>query len=201
MPQNQIQINNNQVTQPVSLSGRGLNYFFFLRNDPSLPMPDWYQKIIETAQSKIEIWDPYIHYTDHKIFASLRNPVEIAILTLSSSQKWNNQLSNYITALKQNVPDQFRANISGKIAFIDKDRHGDDEINGKWQFHDRFLIIDDADFYIIGASIAHHLSPKQSTGIMTVEHAEDKEIIRKAFDETLDQTHRDSSYYSFTDLS
>lgn len=173
------------VTPPTDNMEHGRCYSFYLRrNDAnSTAVPRLYGNLIASATAKIKVWDPYIHDEDMKIFANLNYPVDITILTLCSLQRWTHKCSNVETKIKEFVPTEFLANTSFEMLYINKDRYGAD-INGAWQFHDRFLMIDDSDFFIIGSSVAHHLSSMQSTGIMRIEYEEDKDVIRNAFNET-----------------
>lgn len=171
----------------------GLYYSFYLRrqNVNGNIAPGLYGNIIASATHKIEIWDPYVHESDMAIFANLTYPVDITILTLFSYQQRANRLTPLENSIWQNVPTEFLADTSFRMAYIDKSRHGSNE-SGEWQFHDRFLIIDEEEFYIIVSSISHHLTANQSTGIMQIEHDEDKSIIRDAFDETYNRAERDN---------
>ena len=185
-------LTNISTPQPDNME-HGPNYSFYLRkqNVSGNVAPRLYCNIIASATRKIEIWDPYVHESDMAIFANLNYPVDITILTLFSNQQRTNRFTSLERSLKQNVPTEFLTNTSFRLAFVDKSRHRSDA-TGEWQFHDRFLIIDDEEYYIIGSSITYHLTAKQSTGIMRVEHDGDKSIIRDAFNETYNMAVRDN---------
>ena len=59
---------------------------------------------------------------------------------------------------------------------------GDEKHNG-WIFHDRFLIIDECDVYLIGSSIGWHLSSQESTGVFRVKDQGTKDFIRSLYNE------------------
>lgn len=174
-------------------------YSFYLRDCNTKPAPTMYGNLISGATSKIIIWDPYIHHQDISVFSQLTCAVDIVLLTLMGAQKWSNWQTGIINEFRQMVPTAFLDETSLTLAYIDKAQHGDD-LNGKWQFHDRFLIIDDMDYYLVGSSIAHHLSAKQSTGIMKLEHDVDKALIYDVFSKTFDQAVFDNCLITLPNL-
>ena len=58
---------------------------------------------------------------------------------------------------------------------------GDIANQGNYFFHDRFLIIDEADVFLVGSSIGYHIQSKQSTGIYKVYSTDAKEFIKSIF--------------------
>lgn len=161
---------------------KGAAYSLYLKDSDDKPAPAMYGNLIASATSKVIIWDPYVHGDDMSVFSNLSHNVDISILMLCSAQNWGTRNADIINKLKQYIAPEFKASTSLRLAFIDKDRHGAG-LNGSWQFHDRFLIIDD-EIFLIGASMAHHRSPQQTTGIMRIEHEEDKIMIHDAFNQT-----------------
>lgn len=48
-------------------------------------------------------------------------------------------------------------------------------------FHDRFLIIDDTDVFLIGSSVGYHTNSQKSTGIFKVSNNDTKNFIKSIF--------------------
>ena len=50
--------------------------------------------------------------------------------------------------------------------------------NGYWtEWHDRFLIIDDTDVYLVGASLDAHMGTNKSYGIYHLTETDDKNLV------------------------
>lgn len=158
--------------------------------------PDLYQDYIKSARRKIEIWDPYIHGDDMTLFSYLTNPVAISFLTDKSSRHFTTMRDDIINKLKLMVPTHLKANVSVNIAYIDTDIHG-----RKWTCHDRFLIIDDTDFYLVGSSLAYQYTSQKSTGIFKLADSADMGVIRDAFDKTYNQAVSDGHVFTQANLS
>ena len=183
MPTTIVNTNPAAGSPPSDNMRHGQNYSFYLRKTGVTAPPLMYANLIASATSKIIVWDPYIHEADMQIFSNLTHGVDITLLTLGSFQSWPQKISNIVTRIKQSVPDVFKATTSLSALYINKDIHGRHQ-DDSWLFHDRFLIIDDSDFYIIGSSVGYHITATQSTGIMEMSSDRDKDIILDAYIET-----------------
>lgn len=199
MPTTLVNTNPAVGSPPSDNMRNGQNYSFYLRKQRMTNPPLMYANLIASATSGIIIWDPYIHDADMQIFSNLNHGVEITLLTLGSSQSWPQKISNIVTRIKQSIPDEFKENTSLSALYINKDIHGRDQ-DDSWLFHDRFLIIDDSDFYIIGSSVGYHITATQSTGIMEISSDLDKTIIWDAYIETYNQVVSDGCQYNLQNL-
>jgi hypothetical protein len=111
------------------------------------------------------------------MYRGIKNDVTIKILTIKGldkgigSQYMKDVLTNMKTALlgKKNVRFGFRVINKGEL------KHQD------WLFHDRFLIIDKQQVYLIGSSIGYHIKPHQSTGILRIVNTETADFIISLF--------------------
>ena len=155
----------------------GNRYFIFINDGTKTEGPELYGNLIASAQKKIIVWDPYLYHLDMELMKHIRYPISLIILTSGSAQKWNQKRDSLINELKRHVSSSLKSDVSVQIGYIDTDTHG----TSKWNCHDRFLMIDDSEYFLIGSSMAHHRSLLSSTGILHVEHSEDKELINKAF--------------------
>ena len=192
MPTTLVNTNPAAGSPPSDNMRHGQNYSFYLRKQGITVPPLMYANLIASATSRIIIWDPYIHDADMQIFSNLNHAVDITLLTHGSSQSWPPKISNIVTRIKQSVPDEFKENTSLSALYINKDN--------SWLFHDRFLIIDDSDFYIIGSSVGYHITATQSTGIMEISSDLDKTIIWDAYNETYNQAVSDGCQYNLQNL-
>jgi hypothetical protein len=156
-------------------------WFYHVGSYPGDP-PLLYQQIIAAATSKIEIWDPYIHCSpgndDMEALDGIADNITLKILTIKSFVKHPNYLSDVLQALKMRIHPS--KNLQFALRVIDK---GDFMAYQSWSFHDRFLIIDDADVFLVGGSVGWHVRSQQSTGIFKVDNPETCAFIKSVFAE------------------
>lgn len=156
-------------------------YWFYHKGSYPNDNPLLYQELIDNANSEIIIWDPYFNVgatrsEDQNIFANIKNDNTIKILVYRSFQKNRTYLNDVLNALKVIIPPKKDCRFG--MRFI----NGDDTHNqGGRFFHDRFLIIDNNDVFLIGSSIGYHIKPELSTGIFKVSNNETKEFIKSIF--------------------
>lgn len=131
-----------------------------------------------------------------ELFRNLDRSVDIEILNICDARNWTTKVQNCVDALKRNVQSHLKQDITFYFAYIGKDIHPD----GVWQFHDRFLIIDDQEFYLIGSSMSYHRISDCSTGIYHVEHDEDKRVIKDAYEATKQIAANDNTYIFLNNL-
>ena len=184
-PVNTSAVNPSPTNPSPTNMDEGIRYSFFL-NDGTKGAGDYpklYATLIASAQTKIVVWDGYIHQPDMELIKNISHPVSLILLTSCSSQNWSQKRDALLNELKQQVPVGLKPDVSVQIGYIDRSVHGQD----KWNCHDRFLIIDDTEYYLIGSSMAHHRELHSSTGILHIEHSDDKDVIQKAFDKVYDE--------------
>jgi hypothetical protein len=169
--------------------GAGNYWYFHMGSFPGDP-PLYYQQLIAAARSKIEIWDPYVHITnspsDLEMFDHIPSNLTLKVLTKKGLTRTNaTYLSDFHLALKARVSPT--KNLRFGLRVIDT---SDSVMLNNWCFHDRFLIIDDSDIFILGSSIGWHVKAHESTGIFKIGSVDSKAFIRSLFDEYWKQAAR-----------
>lgn len=171
----------------------GVQYAHYLRSSATQPFPSFYEHLLSLATTRVIIWDPYFHDADTAIFRGLNAPVDVTVLSSKSAS----QKDSYLNKLFTETPNHLKASLTGNctfsFGFIDKGRHGAEV----WNTHDRYLIIDN-DYYLVGASVAHHLAAHGSTGICKLMEHADKDIVQQAFDKCWQICVHDSMYKTQT---
>lgn len=162
----------------------GENYAFYDCAETGNDRPLRYGHLLESAQLSIEIWDPYLNIDilEYNIFSMVTNPVKITFLTCKAKSKLD--IYNLPNLVRENINISIRDSVEIELYYLDKG----DENQKKYQCHDRFLIIDDERFFLVGSSIAYHSRlgiDRESTGIYEIEHERDKALIRTHFDKYL----------------
>lgn len=167
----------------------GVYYAHYLRKQLNQPYPTYYGTLISQAINKIYIWDPYFHYPDTAIFRYLRSAVEVYVLSSKTYDKKDTYLDALLAATSSSIVSSVRGQCRFYFGFIDKSRYGAEV----WNTHDRFLIVDDR-YFLVGASVAHHLASHESTGIYQLTEPADKNIVQNAFNHCWQICVSDSMY-------
>lgn len=171
----------------------GVQYAHYLRTSAVQPFPSYYEHLLSLATTRVIIWDPYFHKPDTAIFRGLNAPVEVTVLSSKSGNQKEVYLNNLISETPNHLKTSLLGNCTFNFGFIDKGRYGAEV----WNTHDRYLIVDD-DYYLVGASVAHHLAAHDSTGICRLAEQTDKDIIQQAFDKCWQICVHDSMYKTKT---
>lgn len=158
------------------------NYWFYHKGSYPTDEPLLYRQILATASSYIEIWDPYFNVDaandDQEIFDLINPNITIKILTKKGLDGPRTYLTNVHNAMKIKIPQAM--NVRFGLRVINK---GDALNFGNWFFHDRFLIIDQSEVFIVSGSVGWHVKSLESTGIFKVDNNDTKIFIRSLFDE------------------
>ncbi len=155
-------------------------YWFYHKGSYPNDNPLLYQELVDSATKEIIIWDPYFNVyprnADQNIFANIGNDITIKILVYTSLQNKINYLNDVKDALKAVIPSNKDCRFGIRLI------NNDDEHNeGSRFFHDRFLIIDETNVFLVGSSVGYHIQPKLSTGIFKVSNNETKDFIKSIF--------------------
>jgi len=159
--------------------GKGLYWFYNKSSYPNDP-PLFFKYILSQATSYIDIWDPYYNLNeDYNIFDSLPSNLEIRLLILKGLDKGIHSafINNVWTELRRIIDPS--KNIKFGIRVVNE---GDGRQRNLF-FHDRFLITDKNDVYLIGSSIGWHVASKSSTGILKITDPDISEFIISIFNE------------------
>jgi hypothetical protein len=157
------------------------NYWFYHKDTFPCNEPLFYQSILEQAISEIDIWDPYINVNNNEfnLFSSINDNVTIKFLTSKKLNKPCNSNIHYDIEAKLKNSITHLSNVRFGIRIINE---SEPAINDNWLFHDRFLIIDKREVYLIGSSIGWHTLAIGATGIHRLREQETKEFIIAIFD-------------------
>lgn len=155
-------------------------YWFYHKGFYPNDNPLLYQQLIDDALSEIIIWDPYFNVKppqrDQDIFANINDEITIKILTSKGLDGPQTYLTEVKNILKTIIPP--RKNCRFGLRVINR---GDVVNQGDHYFHDRFLIIDDSEVFLIGSSVGYHIKSERSTGIFKVSNDETKDFIKSIF--------------------
>lgn len=157
-------------------------YWFYHKSSYPSDNPLLYQVLIDNATDEIIIWDPYFNVklpnADQDIFANIKNNITIKILTLKGLDGTQSYLTSVHNAVKLAIAPAKDCRFGLRVI-----NEGDVANQGGRFFHDRFLIIDKTDVYLIGSSLDYHLKSKQSTGIYKVSNPDTRDFILSIFKE------------------
>ena len=157
-------------------------YWFYHKGSYPSDNPLFYQELIDNATNEIIIWDPYFHIKspngDQDVFANIKDNITIKILTYKGLDRNQQYLIDVQNALKT-VISPLKDTRFGLRVINKSEPHTQSERF----FHDRFLIIDSTEVYLIGSSIEYHLRYENalSTGIFKVSNNETKDFIKSIF--------------------
>lgn len=170
------------LSEEPDLMYHGNNYAFFDYSEHQADLPTMYGDLLASAESKICIWDPYFNAkkgdTEFFVFSRIKNCVKIELLSHGSSQ--NSRVADSIQHIKNNLDLAIVSLTEIKFFWISTDKYV-----AKYSVHDRFLIIDDQRYFLVGSSWGHHSNvdgDRGSTGIFEIENDNDKNIIKRMYD-------------------
>lgn len=153
----------------------GKQYAFYHHPEKISDEPLLYKNLIASAKNRVEIWDPYFNDADTMLFSHLQDNVKVKVLLFNTKELFGNR-----TATRWGLST--RVQLSGKngvevyFGCVDKGNHTYKE----WEWHDRWLIIDERVF-LIGSSISNYLLPNHTTGICELTAEEDKDLVKEMF--------------------
>jgi len=172
------------LTDPVNTILRmhecGQNeYWFYHKNSYPGDHPLLYQQLIDNATSEIIIWDPYFNVTapnrDHEIFANIKDDITIKLLVFKGLDGPRTYLTDMENAFKTLIPPAKNCRFGLRVINRGEAAHL------HYRFHDRFLIIDGSEVYLIGSSVGYHIHEEMSTGILKVSNNDTKDFIKSIF--------------------
>lgn len=141
----------------------GSGFWFYDRLDNHESGPTIYRALLEQAESKIYIWDPYLGADDVVLFDNLSAGIDIWILTCCDASRECRMGDNFKLFLSKMIIEQNRKKYGLKIAAIDKSkiqkelRKKENQVRaGEKVPHDRFLFIDEKRVFLVGASLQYH---------------------------------------------
>ena len=139
-------------------------------------VPDFYQKILATTTRSIKIWDTHFRPEyDGEVFQKVTcTNLEIWLMTISDRDYYKPEdVNNLANGIMENLPDTVTTCKLTIFAMSDWSRFH------RKLWHDRFLVIDDERYYLVGASMNNQVGSSTSFGIHYLSHRADKEVLKK----------------------
>ena len=178
------------ATEECSCKTAGPGLWFYDRLEQNTSGPTIYRTLLEQAESKIFIWDPYLTETDAELFSNICAEIDIQILTCCDAKQPGNGYQDFIKAI---TGIQTKQKFRIAVAAIDKRT-----VNGKLKVpignrtkipHDRFLFIDERRVFLVGSSLAYHVvetthfnsSDVTTTMIYEISEPEHKNFLLREF--------------------
>ena len=161
----------------------GVNYSLFDHSIYGNVDPGYYGILLESAQNRVYIWDPYCNddSNQYDVFSHIREPLDLVVLTNCSSDK-DQKMINGLNYIKQNIITSILSDMKISLMYVDSKKHnGHNNVN--YFLHDRFLIVDDR-YFLVGTSWGYYSSQGApgTTGIYEITENADKLLIQSVFD-------------------
>lgn len=137
--------------------------------------PSLYQQLLAEAKDSIIIWDPHYHECQGTIFSQIQqNNIRIEILTICENGESKSDLENFARNILKAINDKKVPKCQVKMyALMPRNLR-----KVKWaEWHDRFLIIDNKEVYLVGASLDGHESSNKSHGICRLTAIDDINLV------------------------
>lgn len=149
------------------------NYYYYSAS--SGQPPRLYQQILSGAKKSIDIWDPYFTIGAAHVFEGItQNNININILTkLTIVDQYNSQAKDEIDKFVDEIKNILKKNgVTPNLSiycYIVK--------NFAKDWHDRYLIIDEKDAYLVGTSIDEQISAIKDFGLYQISNLSECEFI------------------------
>lgn len=137
----------------------------------------YYKELLASAKKSIRILDPYVNGDDSiRVFEVVScDNITIEIYTIGVEKSDLNSFADKIrNVIKKNLQHYTIKIFSFKLFGVSKEQK-----LSLW--HDRYLIIDDKDFYLVGNSIDGQQMSTKYHGIYHLDKAKDKEIVANLY--------------------
>lgn len=177
------QINFGSSPSTTDKMQHGVNYSLFDHSIYGNVDPGYYGILLESAQNRVYIWDPYCNGNSNQydVFSHIREPLDLVVLTNCSSDK-DQKMVNGLNYIKQNIITSILSDMKISLMYVDSKIHqGPNNVN--YFLHDRFLIVDDR-YFLVGTSWGYYSSQGApgTTGIYEITEDADKLLIQSMFD-------------------
>ena len=176
------QINFGSSPSTTDKMQHGVNYALFDHSIYGNVDPGYYGILLETAQNRVYIWDPYCNDSNqYDVFSHIREPLDLVVLTNCSSDK-DQKMVNGLNHIKQNIITGILSDMKISLMYVDSKIHnGPNNVN--YFLHDRFLIVDER-YFLVGTSWGYYSSQGApcTTGIYEITEDGDKLLIQSMFD-------------------
>lgn len=162
---------------------QGADYYFF--DNRKEEVPNLYKQLLAAATDHIQIWDPYYDENkDAELFEDVKaNIMDIEILTTQEHHGCNSRTAqeladNILNAIpKENTP---KCKVIVR-SFANGAKNRANLPIPLW--HDRYLIIDKTEVFLIGPSLTSQVETKRSFGFFRLNLTDDIKVVKKYFEE------------------
>lgn len=177
------QINFGSSPSTTDKMQHGVNYSLFDHSIYGNVDPGYYGILLENAQNRVYIWDPYCNDNPNQydVFSHIREPLDLVVLTNCSSDR-DQKMVNGLNYIKQNIITGILSDMKISLMYVDSKIHqGPNNVN--YFLHDRFLIVDNR-YFLVGTSWGYYSSQGApgTTGIYEITENGDKLLIQSMFD-------------------
>lgn len=160
------------------VNGKYFHFYDKLRVNKSC-LPLLYQQMLAEAKDSIVIWDPHYHECKGTVFSRIQqNNIRIEILTICENEERKSDIKDFARNILKAIDGKKVPKCQVTIhALMPRKLR-----KTKWtEWHDRFLIIDNKDVYLVGASLDGHESSSKSHGICQLTETEDINLVIDAY--------------------
>lgn len=178
-----LQINQSGAQPSQDKMEHGTHYALFDHSIHGNVDPGLYGLLLESAQRRVYIWDPYCNddASQYDVFSHINVALDLLVLTNCSSDK-DSKMVRAFNYIKQNIQTSILQSMQIKLMYVDSKTHNGTNFKN-YNLHDRFLIIDDR-YFLVGTSWGYYSSKGApgTTGIYEVTEESDKRLIQNKFD-------------------
>ena len=160
---------------------QGTNYYFF--DNRMEETPNLYKQLLAIATEKIQIWDPYYdEEKDAALFEDVKaEKMDIEILTTQDKRPNNRTAQEFADNILNAIPKEQTPKCKVVVrSFAKSARNRKNELIPLW--HDRYLIIDQTEVFLIGPSMTSQVETKRSFGFYRLNDVEDIKVVKKYFE-------------------
>lgn len=154
-------------------------FYHFYDRMKTRELPGHYQSLLKGAKQSIVIWDPHYRQCDCSVFSEIeQDGIYMEILTVCECSENKDDMDAFASKVlnsidKTDVPN-CKIRVYSLVPYDIRRKRG-------VEWHDRFLIIDNKDVYLVGASLDSHEKSKRSYGIYLLTETEDKNLVIDAY--------------------
>ena len=138
----------------------------------------YYKELLAGAKQSIRILDPYAFNGEDsiRVFETVRSEnIIIEIYTIGVEKS---DLNSFADKIRDGIKKNLRNYTIKVFSFINRSYARGDKV---CLWHDRYLIIDNIDFYLVGNSLDGQQMSLKYHGIYHLDKAKDKEIIANLY--------------------
>ena len=138
-------------------------FYHFYDKMKTRGLPGHYLSLLKGAKQSIAIWDPHYRQCDCSVFSEIeQDGIYIEILTICECSEIKADMDAFASKVLNTI-DKTDVPICKVKVYSLAPYNIRQEWSAEW--HDRFLIIDNIDVYLVGASLDSHEKSKRSYGI------------------------------------